>query len=247
VHFLDAGSGPVVLLIHAFPLHHAMWQPQVPVLAKRFRVIAPDLRGFGESRPSSPWTIDEMGDDLNEFLTRLDIPDCALAGVSIGGYIGLPFTLKYPRRVRQLVLSNTRARADTETEKAARTEMIALIQETGTSSLPERMLPRLLRPDPPPQVAATVRSMIEGADAAAAIHAVTAMRDRPDCTAQLNRLRCPTLVITGERDSIIRVEDARAMAEAIPDSRFAVIPGSGHLSNLENPEEYSRVLDQFLV
>jgi pimeloyl-ACP methyl ester carboxylesterase len=72
VNYLDQGKGPAVLLIHAFPLNHTMWEPQLPVLSTRFRVIAPDIRGFGESQPASAWTMDDMADDLNELLVRLD-------------------------------------------------------------------------------------------------------------------------------------------------------------------------------
>ena len=84
--------------------------------------------------------MDEVAGDLNELLDKLDIADCPVAGVSMGGYIALPFWSKYPQRVRQLVLANTRARADNEAEKAARNEMIAAIQQHGASILPDRAL-----------------------------------------------------------------------------------------------------------
>jgi 3-oxoadipate enol-lactonase len=247
VSYLDQGKGPIVLLIHAFPLNHTMWEPQIGPLSGQYRVIAPDIRGFGDSQPASPWTIEQMADDLNELLDKLGISDCAVAGVSIGGYIALPFWAKYPKRVRKLVLANTRARADNETEKAARTEMIATIRQKGAGILPEKMLPRLLKPNPLPEVAQKVRGMIEKADAEAAIHAVTAMRDRPDSSSILPRIDCPAMVITGEEDVIIRLEDARAMAESIPQCRFLQIPRSGHLSNLENSEAFNSALLQFLA
>jgi len=246
LNVLDQGKGPAVLLIHAFPLHHEMWGPQIPVLSTRFRVIAPDLRGFGQSHPPSPWTMEEMADDLNALLDRLNVDTCSLAGVSIGGYIGFAFWSRYPKRVRQLVLCNTRARADNEMEKKGRNEMIAAIQQNGVSILPDRMLPRLLRPDAPQEVVGKVRTMIEAADASAAIHALTAMRDRLDFSAALHRIQTPTMVVAGENDAIIRVEEARSMADAISGSRFVQIPDSGHLSNLENPEEFNRALLGFL-
>lgn len=146
VNYLDQGNGAVVLLLHAFPLNHNMWAPQIDLLSAEYRVIAPDLRGFGGLVPASPWTIEEACDDLDELLEKIGARDCAVAGVSMGGYIALPFWAKYPKRVRKLVLANTRARADNETEKAARNEMIAAIQEHGTAILPDRMLPRLLKP-----------------------------------------------------------------------------------------------------
>src|SRR5215831_14659811 len=82
---LDQGYGPAILLIHAFPLNRTMWAPQIASLTPHFRVIAPDIRGFGESQPASAWTMDQMADELHEFLHELGIGDCAVVGVSMGG------------------------------------------------------------------------------------------------------------------------------------------------------------------
>jgi pimeloyl-ACP methyl ester carboxylesterase len=243
---LDRGNGPAILLIHAFPLNRTMWAHQIASLTSHFRLIAPDIRGFGESQPPSPWTMDEMAGDLHSLLDSLGIQTCAVAGVSMGGYIALPFWLKSPQRVSRLVLANTRARADNEAEKAARNEMIAAIQQNGAAILPDRMLPRLLRPNAPHDVVLTVRKMIEGVNASAATYAAMAMRDRVDFSTSLHRLDCPTMVVTGADDVIIRAEDSRALAGAIPNCQFVSIPNSGHLSNLENPEEFNRALLGFL-
>jgi len=243
---VDQGKGPAVLLIHAFPLNHAMWEPQFACLTPHFRVIAPDIRGFGPSQPASPWTMEEMADDLNVLLDRFGVTTCAVVGVSMGGYIALPFWSRYPQRVRQLVLANTRARADNETEKAARNEMIAAIQANGAAILPDRMLPRLLAPNAPPDVVTLVRKMIEGVDSAGATYAVMAMRDRMDFSTAVQRIQCPTMVVSGENDVIIRLEDSRALADSIPGARYVQVPDSGHLSNLENPAAFNRVLLEFL-
>jgi pimeloyl-ACP methyl ester carboxylesterase len=246
VSYIDAGKGPVVLLIHAFPLNNTMWTSQVAALSNRFRVIAPDIRGFGESQPASPWTMEEMADSLNEFLDELHVKDSAVVGVSMGGYIALAFWSTYPKRVRQLVLSNSRARADNDAEKNARNSMIAAIEQSGVAILPERMLPRLLQPNPPAGIVRDVRNMIGRTSPAAAIYAVMAMRDRMDFSSMLHRIDCPTMVITGENDVIIRMEDSRAVADAISGARFVPIPNSGHLSNLENPEAFNAALLSFL-
>jgi len=247
VKVIDQGKGPAILLLHAFPLNRTMWEPQLDVLSSKFRVIAPDLRGFGGSQPPSPWTMAEMADDLSALLDDLEVKTCAVAGVSMGGYIALPFWSAYPERVSKLVLANTRARADNDTEKAARNEMIAAIQQSGSGTLPDRMLPRLLRPNAPMDVVQTVRKMIEGVDTAAATYAVMAMRDRVDFSTTVHRITCPTMVVTGKDDVIIRTEDSRAMADSIPGCRFVEVPESGHLSNLENPNEFNRVLMDFLL
>jgi pimeloyl-ACP methyl ester carboxylesterase len=245
--YIDQGNGPAVLLIHAFPLNKTMWEPQIDALSSRFRVIAPDIRGFGASQPPSAWTMHEMADDLHQLLDALGVSDVSVVGVSMGGYIGLTFWWKYSDQVRKIVHANSRARADNDTEKAARNDMIAALQQKGSAILTERMLPRLLQPNPDPTVLRTVRSMIEGVDASAAAYAVMAMRDRIDFSSMLHRLHCPVLVVTGENDAIIRAEDAQALAEWIAGARFLKIPNSGHLSNLENPEAFNAALLDFLV
>jgi len=246
VSYVDAGNGPAVLLIHAFPLNNTMWASQIAALSGKFRVIAPNIRGFGESQPASSWTMEEIADSLNEFLDKLGVKDSAVVGVSMGGYIALTFWSKYPKRVRQLVLSNSRARADNDTEKNARNDMIAAIEQSGVAILPDRMLPRLLQPNPPAGIVGNVRTMIESTSPAAAVYAVMAMRDRMDFSSMLHRIECPTMVITGENDVIIRMEDSRAVADGISGARFVTIPNSGHLSNLENPEAFNTALLSFL-
>src|SRR5207247_43875 len=132
------------------------------------------------------------------------------------GYIAIPFTLAHPERVERLVLAHTRARADFDSEKTARNDMIDALKKDGVSILPDRMLPRLLAANASEEVRNIVRNSIERTSAEACIHAVTAMRDRFDQTANLVRIACPTLVITGGADAIIKVEDSETMAAAIP-------------------------------
>lgn len=223
-----------------------MWQPQVAALSARFRMLTPDVRGFGESLPARRWAIEEMGEELREYMDRNHVDDCALAGLSMGGYIAISFAVKYPERVRQLILADTRARADNDAEKAARTQMIAALEQSGTGILPDRMLPRLLQPNPSPDVVRIVRSTIERTNLQSAIYALMAMRERPDASSILQRIECPTLVIVGEHDQVTRIDECRAMAETLPNGQFAQIPRAGHLSNLENPVEFNRALESFL-
>ena len=165
----------------------------------------------------------------------------------MGGYIALPFYARYAQRVSRLVLADTRARADNELEKSGRTEMIAALQQSGTSILPDRMLPRLLKANPSAEVVQQVRGIMGGTTAGAAIFALMAMRDRPDASTTLHRITCPTLTIAGEQDVITRVDECRKMAETIPNGRFSLIPEAGHLSNLENAPAFNNALIEFLA
>jgi len=244
--FSEQGHGPALVLIHAYPLDHCMWQPQVDVFSRRYRVVTPDVFGFGGSQPPRAWTMSDMGEALLALLDQLKIDKCTLAGLSMGGYIAIPFTLAHPERVERLVLAHTRGRADLETETTARNAMIASLKKEGTATLPEKMVPRLLAATATEDVKRLVRSSIERASQEACIDAVTAMRDRADQTARLKLIPCPTLVITGAADAIIRVEDSEKMAAAIPGGKLSVIEGTGHLSNLENPPAFDQVLEGFL-
>src|SRR5262249_46148425 len=146
----------------------------------------------------------------------------------------------------KLVLAHTRARADNETERDNRSQMVMALQQNGVEILPHRMLPRLLGPAAPEELRARLHHTILKASPNAAIFAVTAMRNRADATALLPTLSCPTLVIAGDGDSILKVEDCRQMASAIANGKFVVIPNAGHLSNLEEPEAFNRALEEFL-
>lgn len=246
LNYTERGQGPALVFLHAFPLESSMWGAQVDFFATAYRVITPDILGFGGSQPPRPWTMHEMADEVVALLDELKIERCILAGLSMGGYIALPFTFAHPNRVERLVLAHTRARADLDTERVARNAMIEELKKDGVATLPDKMLPRLLGPAASESVRNAVRASIQKTTADADIHAVTAMRDRNDQTAGLGRLECPTLVIAGSGDAILKVEDSQAMAQAIPRAEFVVIPNTGHLSNLEDPPAFNRALDSFL-
>ncbi|MCA1691211.1 MAG: alpha/beta fold hydrolase, partial [Actinobacteria bacterium] len=118
LHYLEAGSGdPPLVLLHAFPLNAAMWEPQVADLSDRWRVIAPDLPGFGKSAPfpeDSAVSIDGMADVIAGLLDELDVPEVALGGLSLGGYVAFAFARRHRPRLRALVLADTRAGADSD-------------------------------------------------------------------------------------------------------------------------------------
>lgn len=245
LEFVEKGQGPALLFVHAFPFDHSMWDAQVRHLEARYRVITPDLPGFGLT-PDRPWSIAGAGEELRELLDKLGVSACTVAGLSMGGYIAIPFTAKYPQRVSKLVLAHTRARSDTELEKAARNGMIATLGREGTATLPDKLLPRLLGSKASASVRESVRTRIAKVTVNAAVHAVEAMRDRGDSTALLGGIQCPVLVIAGDGDAIIKLEDSRNMAASLPKGTLEIIPNTGHLSNIEDPAAFNTALDRFL-
>ena len=146
--YADEGPGPVVVLLHGFPLSRAMWEEQLAGIGSIYRVIAPDLRGFGESPvPEGVYTMDAMADDVVELLETLDIMGpVVVGGLSMGGYVALSLAARYPTRVRALILMDTRAGADTpEAAQGREATARAVLADDSARPVVDAMLPRLLQ------------------------------------------------------------------------------------------------------
>jgi len=255
--YLEAGAGWPVVLLHAFPLNADMWRPLLEAVPDGWRFIAPDLRGFGPSRDSSPRprpaTMDQFAEDVGLVLDQLAIDRAVIGGLSMGGYVTLALFRKSPERFAGMILADTRSQADTEEGRAGRRQMLDLVVEGGkggAAAVADRMLPSLLgsttrreRPEMP----AGVRKMIEATDPEAIAAAIEAMMGRPDSTPDLARIGVQTLLIVGDEDRLTPPADSEAIAQRITRSRLVVLPGAGHLSSLEAPAPFSRALADFLA
>ena len=252
VHYLEAGAGgtPLVLL-HAFPLHAGMWAPQLACLSSGRRVLAPDLRGFGASdAPVGParYTMVGYAETLAAFLDGLGLDQIVLGGLSMGGYVAFAFLRQYAERVAGLVLADTRAAADTAEVFGRRSDQQYQVAGAGTTALLEVLLVGLLCPHTlaeRPELVGHVRRLMDN-PAAGYIGALEAMKHRPDATGELSSISVPTLVVVGEDDALAPPTMARAMHESIPGSAFSVLPGAGHLSNLEAPDAFNAAVAELL-
>jgi pimeloyl-ACP methyl ester carboxylesterase len=248
--YTDQGQGLPVVFLHAFPQSRAMWTSQVQVLSKTCRVVTLDFRGFGESdAPLWHYTLEQFADDVQGLLDHLSIQQAVLAGLSMGGYTLFAFYRKYADRVKGLVLADTRAQADTEEGRAGRFAMAQTAYTKGAGAIADIMLPKLLSPaalQTKPELAGQVRATIEQTQISGIAGALMAMAERPDSVPLLAQIACPTLVITGELDGPTPPADGRLMAERIPGASLELIPQAGHLSNLEQPEAFNRLLLDFL-
>ncbi len=247
----DAGTGPAVLLVHAFPLCREMWAQQVAALSDKYRVLTPDVLGFGGSPvPAGGWSLDAMADALAEFLTGIGVSGpVVFGGLSMGGYIALAFARRHPGRLRGLILADTRAEADTPEARANRDKTIAFARANTAEAVVEQMLPKLLAErtrSGRPEVAAEVRRMGSAQTVDGVAAALAAMRDRPDATPGLRDIRVPTLVLVGSEDVATPPDAARTLAGGIPGAKLEQLPGVGHLSNLEAPEAFTAAVRHFL-
>jgi Predicted hydrolases or acyltransferases (alpha/beta hydrolase superfamily) len=251
--YLEEGgvtAAPAIVFLHAFPLSHAMWEPQFKALSSGYRIVSYDMRGLGESElDDGQFTMESFVDDLILVLDFLKIPRALLCGLSLGGYVALRAVEKFPERVSGLLLCNTRSEADDNAGKLKRAQSIDLLKSQGIAAFADGFVPALLGQSTRqknPDLQNKVLGWINEQSSGGIVAALLAMVSRTDTTESLAKISVPTLVIHGNEDSIIPLAQAKAMQGRIPGSRFAEISGAGHLSNLEQPQAFNLALLDFL-
>ena len=252
LHHREAGTGKPALLIHGFPFSSRMWNPQLQELGNVARLIAPDLPGFGETPiPSAPPSMDRYAEHCAELLDSLNITEpIVLGGLSMGGYIALAFSRLFPERIRGLMLLSTRAGADSEEGKAGRDKTISQVRDSGTAELTDGLLGKLLAEttyDEKPAVVKELKDIIGEITPEGVVSALSAMRDRPDSTKLLKQIEVLTLIVHGQDDRLIPSSEAQAMAKEIPNHELHLIDNAGHLPNLEQTEEFNKIIREFLA
>jgi 3-oxoadipate enol-lactonase len=242
------GDGPWLVMSHSLACNLRMWDPQVAALAGSFRVLRYDTRGHGgSSAPAGAYTLDQLADDAKGLFDALGIRRAHWVGLSMGGMIGQTFALKYPGALASLVLCDTTSRYPPEAA-ALWQERIRTALTSGMAPLVEPTLARWFtepfrnaRQDVTTAIAAAIAAT-PPAGYAGCCHALP----RIDVTSRLSEIRCPALVIVGEQDMATPLAMAREIHQALPGSELAVIPSAAHLSNVEQPEAFNRVLLDFL-
>ena len=248
----SVGNGTPMLLIHGYPLSRRIWQPQLEGLSDAFRVIALDLRGFGESQAiPGPYPMDLMADDCASFLDALGVNQpVIIGGLSMGGYIAFAFWRKYQHRVRGLMLTATRALPDSAESAENRLKAAALAEKEGPETIARAMLPKMLSPKSQanrPDLVAQVKSIMESASVLGIVGALLGMRLRIDSTPTLRKIKVGTLIFRGTDDSFVPMEEAQMMQTAIPNARLVLLPDAGHLPNLEQPVLFNQTVREFFT
>lgn len=246
-----AGSGRPLLLIHGYPLSRALWKAQVEALKELCTVITPDLRGHGESEAiPGPYSMDMLADDCAHLLDDLQLQQPVIVGgLSMGGYVAMAFCRRYPERVAGLLLTATRAGADSPEGRANRERAMQLAQESGAEAIADSMLPKMFAPGTYAQrldLIAFLRRMMSQTSVEGIIGALAAMKDRPDSLPGLTDFSKPALIIHGAEDQLIPPQDAQAMHTTLPQSQFMLLPSAGHLPNLEQTEPYNAAVRHFI-
>jgi 3-oxoadipate enol-lactonase len=251
IEYDTQGSGPAVLLLHAFPLGHFMWDSQVAALRGTHQVIRFDARGFGGSPPGdSLLTMERIADDARGLLDHLGVGQAVVVGCSMGGYAAFAFARRHPERLKGLVLQDTRAGADTGEAHRNRATLAEKVKKEGAAAAADALLPKLLGATTHaerPEIVTRLRERILASSPAGIANALYGLAARADSTATLREIRVPTLVCCGAEDTITPPAESERMSAGIAGSRLEVIPRAGHLANLEVPGDVNRLLLDFLA
>jgi 3-oxoadipate enol-lactonase len=244
----DVGRGPCVVLIHGHPFDRSLWQPQVAALATGFRVVAPDLRGFGDS-PGTPHAVSmrEYAEDIEELLARLDIGRAAIVGLSMGGLVAMELATAHPERCWALGLVTTTAEPVNPDERAQRGERADLVERDGIQVLVDYMHTGVYGPRCPPAVREQVDAMMARAPVQGAAAALRGRAERPDYRPRLRRLDLPAFVCTGSEDPWSNETVTAEIVEHLQRPELVVIDGVGHLPNLEAEADFNGALAAFLT
>ncbi|MGY0020800.1 alpha/beta fold hydrolase [Streptomyces sp. cg35] len=248
---LGPAEGVVVVLVHGHPFNRTLWRPQAEALAVAgYRVLAPDLRGYGESdvTPGSV-LLSRFADDVAALLDHVGVGRAVVGGVSMGGQIAMEFHLRHPRRTRALVLSDTSAPAETAEGKAFRNRLADRLLAEGMGGYADEVIDKMLAAynvTALPDVAEHVLGMMRATDPRGAAAALRGRAERPDYRESLAAARVPALVVVGADDVYTPVAEAESLAGLVPDATLAVIEKAGHLPGVEQPERFTDVLLDFL-
>lgn len=252
VSYIDIGpdDGTAILFVHGFPLNKTMWNEQVDVLKEWYRVIAYDVRGHGNSGAGTQeFSIELFTSDLINFIGELQVDKVILCGLSMGGYIALNAVKDYPERFEALILCDTQCIADTPEAKEKRMKAIESIKENGVGQYADESVKNLFasesfstRKDEITAVKKMIRSTTENS----LTSTLKALAGRKDTCGILPQIQVPVLILTGEKDKITPPSVAESMHEKIINSTLEIIGNAGHLSNMENPEEFNKYFMKFV-
>ncbi|MGH8867444.1 MAG: alpha/beta fold hydrolase [Actinomycetes bacterium] len=248
----ETGAGEPLVLVHGHPFDRSMWAPQVAHRTRLgWRVVTPDLRGYGASTPPSGTTTwDAYARDVAALLDHLGIDRAVLAGLSMGGQIAMEFHRLFPERLRGLVLADTSPVAETQAGRRQRHEVADRLLREGMDAVSDELLPMMVSArtlDEQPDVADHVLRMMKATAPDGAAAALRARAARPDYVAMLAHVSVPTLVVVGREDAYTPVDTARAMAARIPGATLSVVEGAGHLPTLEQPDAFNAALQALLA
>jgi 3-oxoadipate enol-lactonase len=246
----EKGAGYPVILLHGLTFDRRMWEHQVEALSRCYRAVTIDLRGHGLSAsPDMEYDLDTMTEDVYQAMREMSIAQAHVVGLSMGGMIGMRLALDHPDVARSLVLLDTSAEPEPADRASAYEAMAHVLREQGPGSVADGVMSLLFSSSfllGQPDKAKRERERLLQVDRIGVSNATCAVTRRKDISDRIHEIRVPTLVIVGELDAATPVERSQAIQAAIPGSRLEVVPGAGHMTPIEKPEEVSQLIVEFL-
>lgn len=248
----DVGEGRIpIVFLHGFPFDKTMWEKQIEFLKTSYRLIACDIRGFGKSKDEkSLLNMDLFADDLIEFMDKLSIDKAVICGLSMGGFITLNAAKRFPDRFEALILCDTQCIADTAEIKEKRLKTIAKIEEEGLTHFNEEFTKSVFHKDSlthKKELVEELGSVVFANSQHSIIQGLLALAIREDTCDTLEKIRIPTLIICGREDAVTPLEESQYLKEHVLGSTLKIIDDAGHVSNLEQPNEFNEHLVGFLI
>lgn len=246
---LGKENANVIVFVHGHPFNRSMWKYQAGSFSTDYRLIIPDLRGYGETQAATQKTLlDEMALDLSHLLEELHIDRAVFCGLSMGGQIVLDFYRLFPGKVKAMIIADSDARAETPESYSRRLQLAETILQVGMKQHTDDTLHQYIAGTSGTQTAmvAHLYEMMSTTPAEGAAAAHRGRAERRDHLPILPSIRIPTLIIVGEDDYFTPLPIATLMQEAIPNADLVCIPACGHLPNMEAPELFNQTLHSFL-
>jgi 3-oxoadipate enol-lactonase len=244
------GAGSPLVLIQGLGYARWGWEPVVDLLAERYDVVLFDNRGIGESEaPAGPYTVAEMAADTRRVMDAAEVERAHVLGASLGGMIAQELALETPERVEKLVLACTTPGGASAAPMPAQT--VQLMAEAPTLEplvALRRFVENALASDPPADTVERILThRIEMAQPPSAWLSQASAGAAFDAWDRLPELVSPTLVVHGTADVVVDPENARLLAERIPNAQLDLFPGCGHLLFWEEPHRFVDVVGEFLA
>lgn len=248
----DVGVGQIpIIFLHGFPFDKSMWKQQCEFLKTSYRLIACDIRGFGKSKDEqTSLNINLFADDLIQFMDKLKIDKAIICGLSMGGFITLNAIKRFPERFEALILCDTQCIADTVEVKQKRLKSIEKIEENGVTSFNEKFVKNVFHEDSltnKKELVENLRSVVFANSQNIIIQGLLALAKRSETCSSLIEINMPTLIICGREDAVTPLEQSEYMKNHIKGSVLKIIDKAGHVSNLEQPDEFNNHLQEFLM
>jgi 3-oxoadipate enol-lactonase len=244
------GKQPIVIFIHGFPFNKSMWDGQLDYLHDKFHCIAYDIRGYGNSTASSnEFSIELFADDLDALMDMMQVQSAVICGLSMGGYIALRTAIKYPHRIKGLILCDTQCIADTPEGREKRYKVIEQIESSGLAAYAEASVKNLFCEKSfadKKEAVEEIKQTILNSSPASVIATLKALAGREESCSMLSEINAPTLILCGREDKITPPAQSETLNRGIANSSLIIIDDAAHLSNLEQPKLFNEAIKSFL-